>query len=140
VAGVAPEVVPTPRCTGGVVPTLKKRADFLRLAKGARVSAAAFAVQAGPAIAGAGRFGFTVTKKCGSAPARNRIRRRLRAAARAAYEAQPPGFDVVIHARPAVLAEPFDRLATGLTHAISKAERRLVNSPAIPAPTPSPSA
>jgi ribonuclease P protein component len=58
---------------------LRQRADFLAVANGARVNSAAFTLQGrlrddpGPI-----RVGFTVTKKNGNAPERNRIRRRLR--------------------------------------------------------------
>ena len=62
---------------------LRQRADFLAVANGARVNLAAFTLQGrlrddpGPI-----RVGFTVTKKNGNAPERNRIRRRLREAVR----------------------------------------------------------
>lgn len=75
---------------------LKKRADFLSVAKGARAGRRAFTLQAAkraPPIGPRGkpvktvaepvtepRVGFTVTKKVGNAVERNRIRRRLRAA------------------------------------------------------------
>ena len=58
---------------------LRQRADFLAVANGARANASAFVLQSlrrdddGPS-----RIGFTVTKKNGNAPERNRIRRRLR--------------------------------------------------------------
>ena len=58
---------------------LRQRADFLAVANGARVSSGAFVLQGrrrdddGPI-----RIGFTVSKKNGTAPERNRIRRRLR--------------------------------------------------------------
>jgi ribonuclease P protein component len=58
---------------------LRQRADFLAVADGTRAGSAAFILQSrrrddlGPI-----RFGFTVTKKNGTATERNRIRRRLR--------------------------------------------------------------
>ncbi|MET0905686.1 MAG: ribonuclease P protein component [Bradyrhizobiaceae bacterium] len=58
---------------------LRQRADFLAAAAGPRVNAPAFVLQrrhrddSGPI-----RVGFTVTKKNGTAPERNRIKRRLR--------------------------------------------------------------
>lgn len=58
---------------------LKQRADFLAAAASTRVNAPAFVLQrrhrddSGPV-----RVGFTVTKKNGTAPERNRIKRRLR--------------------------------------------------------------
>jgi len=61
---------------------LKKRAEFVEVAKGARLHRSAFSLQARlqrVACSGA-RVGFTVTKKTGNAVERNRIRRRLKAA------------------------------------------------------------
>jgi ribonuclease P protein component len=58
---------------------LKQRVDFLAAAASTRVNAPAFVLQrrhrddTGPV-----RVGFTVTKKNGTAPERNRIKRRLR--------------------------------------------------------------
>lgn len=58
---------------------LKQRVDFLAAAASSRVNAPAFVLQGrhrddtGPI-----RVGFTVTKKNGTAPERNRIKRRLR--------------------------------------------------------------
>ncbi len=58
---------------------LKQRADFLAAAKGAKVPAGAFVLQARERGDGApARFGFTVSKKVGNAVERNRVRRRLR--------------------------------------------------------------
>jgi len=58
---------------------LRQRADFVAAAASSRVNAPAFVLQqrhrddTGPI-----RVGFTVTKKNGTAPERNRIKRRLR--------------------------------------------------------------
>ena len=63
---------------------LRQRADFLAVANGARVNSPAFVLQSldrqnlGRDDSGPIRIGFTVTKKNGNAPQRNRIRRRLR--------------------------------------------------------------
>jgi ribonuclease P protein component len=48
------------------------------------------------------RFGFVVAKTVGGAVERNRVRRRLREAARSLAFA--PGFDVIVTARPAALS------------------------------------
>lgn len=54
------------------------------------------------------RVGFTVTKKIGKAVLRNRIRRRLREAARRVFpELATPGFDYVFIARPAAESRDF---------------------------------
>ncbi len=50
---------------------------------------------------GVPRIGFTVTKKVGKAVVRNRIRRRLKAAARCVFaDGAVSGFDYVVIARP----------------------------------------
>jgi len=77
---------------------MKRRADFLAAAKGTRASMPPFLVQARDRKdSAASRIGFTVTKKTGSAVERNRIRRRLRAAARTVVpSAGYQGFDYVL--------------------------------------------
>lgn len=65
---------------------LKKRSDFLRAATGRRVHGQGMTLlHRKPEMEDAPlRFGFTVTKKVGTATERNRIRRRLREAVRRA--------------------------------------------------------
>lgn len=76
------------------------------------------------------RFGFTVTKKIGTAVVRNRIRRRLREAVRiAAPAAAVPGTDYVLVARPEAINRPFDRLVRDIAGAIASARQ----APAEPA-------
>jgi ribonuclease P protein component len=97
---------------------LRRRADFIAVGRGLRMVRQGFVLQAlRGQVADAGRpprFGFTVTKKIGNAVVRNRIRRRLRAAARAAALHGAPGADYVLVARPAALTLPFDRLVSDL--------------------------
>ena len=92
---------------------LRQRADFLAAASGAKISAAAFVLQArrrtddGPA-----RFGFTVSKKVGNAVERNRVRRRLREVVRTARSNRiRTGHDYVLIGRRAALKLPFARIA-----------------------------
>lgn len=124
-SGDATDRDPAQGRSGPPVATLKLRADFVRLQKGVRRSTSVFGLQAGPSPVGAGRFGFTVTKKTGTATERNRIRRRLRAAAQRAAAGGAPDFDVVIVARRACLAEPFAALSHSLSAEIAAAARRL---------------
>ncbi len=81
---------------------LQKRPNFLRVAKeGKKWTSKSLILQAAPNNLGQARFGLTVTKKISkSAVVRNRIRRRLRAAA---FEILPgaakPGYDYVLIGR-----------------------------------------
>ena len=104
---------------------LKRRADFLAAAGGARASAPAFLVQARDRRDGAApRIGFTVTRKTGSAVERNRIRRRLRAAARDVLTAAGHhGFDYVLVARRPALAAPYGALVADLEQAVRRLHR-----------------
>lgn len=61
--------------------TLKKRRDFLRLARRKRIATAGFVLQMDRGEADKIRLGFTCSKKVGNAVARNRAKRRLRALA-----------------------------------------------------------
>lgn len=104
---------------------MKRRADFLAAAKGARASMPPFLVQARDRKdSAASRIGFTVTKKTGSSVERNRIRRRLRAAAR---EVVPSvgykGFDYVLVARRPALRAPFAALVADLQNAMIRLHR-----------------
>jgi ribonuclease P protein component len=107
---------------------LKKRAEFLTVARGDRVSRRGFVLQKGvPAAAmpeRAARFGFTVTKKNGNSPERNRIRRRLREAVRlAAAPHALAGSDYVLVGRRAALSQPFDALLSDLISSLNALAR-----------------
>lgn len=117
--------------------TLKKRCQFLKVRGGWRHATPAFvlegksrsATQGGkvsektseiPEIRGP-RFGFTVTKKLGGAVDRNRIRRRLKAAAeKAGVPLAQPSFDYVVVARRAALDRPFDTLLDDFAAALAR--------------------
>ena len=74
------------------------------------------------------RFGFTVTKKLGTAVVRNRIRRRLREIVREETGQQAlPGCDYVIVAREAALRRSASALRTDLATAILHVNRKLAN-------------
>jgi ribonuclease P protein component len=65
--------------------------------------------------------GFTVSRKVGNAVVRNRVRRRLRAAAAAVLSARArPGFDLVLIGRTAAMAHPFERLKRDLEAALGR--------------------
>lgn len=117
----------TLRAAPGSVPTLKLRSEFQGLAKGLRRNARAFTVLAGPAGREFARFGFTVTRKVGTATERNRIRRRLKAAVATLPAADRPDIDAVVIARRECLAHPFDRLCAELAAEIGAARRRIAD-------------
>jgi ribonuclease P protein component len=101
---------------------LRQRADFLAAATGLRAPVSGFVLQAldrredGPV-----RVGFTVSKKVGNSPERNRVRRRLRAMVRLAPPARMrPGHDYVLIGRRAALSLPFGRLIDDFTRALSR--------------------
>jgi len=89
---------------------IRKRADFLAAQAGERAGTPSFLLIRGKTPNGLGqmRAGFTVTKKLGKAVTRNRIRRRLREAARRALpEYGVAGYDYVLIARPAAQTRDF---------------------------------
>lgn len=109
---------------------LKRRREFLRIAaEGRKWASPGMIVQARrqDAVAGAAdrdegfRLGLTVSRKVGSAVARNRARRRLRAAA----ERVMPGHaradhDFVLIGRKETLTRPFAALVGDLQTALRK--------------------
>ncbi len=108
--------------------TLKKRRDFLAAARARRAHAASMIVQGRrrrggePTAPEAVRVGYTCSKKVGNAVARNRAKRRLRAAA---ADALPrlgrPGWDYVLIGRAEVTAaRPFPDLIRDLEKALAK--------------------
>ena len=111
---------------------LKRRADFLAAAKGLKVPAAAFVLQAREREdASPPRFGFTVSKKVGNAVERNRVRRRLREIVRLnAVMAPQPGHDYVLIGRRTALTLPFDRIASEFTGALKRAHGKRHTRPA----------
>ncbi|MGQ0681919.1 ribonuclease P protein component [Bradyrhizobium sp.] len=109
---------------------LRQRADFLAVANGARVSSAAFALQArrrddhGPI-----RVGFTVTRKNGTATERNRIRRRLRELVkRLDVISMRPHHDYVLVGRREALTRDFAVMLDDLRSALRRLDRKAFSS------------
>jgi ribonuclease P protein component len=110
---------------------LKSRADFLRAARTVRRTAAGLTLEACPtpekaAEPGQIRLGFTASRKVGNAVARNRAKRRLRAAAQRVLPLYGlVGNDYVLVARRQTLDIPFAKLIEDLTAALNTAHARL---------------
>ena len=108
---------------------LRRRADFQRASRGRRAHSEAFVLQASPRVesddAKGPRLGFTASKKVGGAVARNRIRRRLKEAARVASSLETlSDHDYVIVARREALSRSFDRLKADVQRAFGAIHSR----------------
>ena len=118
----------------GPLPRLRQRSDFLRVARHCRKWAAPGLVlqasrrspepdDAGKTGEQSVRVGFTVTKKLGNAVIRNRIRRRLRAAADQIMPAYAKrGYDYVVIGRAQTLSLSFSALMDDLETALRRTE------------------
>src|SRR5688572_1790656 len=94
---------------------LKRRSDFLRVAgTGKKWISPSVIVQCDTGSGEGVRFGLTATKKTGNAVVRNRIRRRLRAAANKVL-LDINNTDVVLIGRTATATCPFDQLVKDLS-------------------------
>jgi ribonuclease P protein component len=112
------------------LPHLKRRAEFVRVARSGRSSAAVGLVLQVLRRSGDGdmtersaslRLGVTASRKIGNAVERNRARRRLRSAARAVLpQLAAPGFDYVMIARRETLRRPFPNLVADLKDALKR--------------------
>ncbi|MFN4033577.1 MAG: ribonuclease P protein component [Fimbriimonadales bacterium] len=69
------------------------------------------------------RLGFVVGRRFGAHVQRNRVKRRLRAAARALWQQLPIGYDVVCVARGAARTAPIPQLQQQMQQAIDRAIR-----------------
>ena len=143
-AGPAP-VAPTltrPTLIRPTLTRLKRRADFLHAAKGKRWHGKALSLHAAPArgadlhnrvpqggvanegepregVPATARVGFTLTKKVGNAVVRNRARRRLREAVRAAGDLPAQaGYDYVVIGRIDAVRVPFAALRREIVRAL----------------------
>jgi ribonuclease P protein component len=102
---------------------LTRRTEFLTVAAGRRKSVApGLILQAHPQPATDGlRVGFTASRKVGNAVARNRARRRLRAAAAAVLPAHAArGHDYVVIARAGTLTRPYEALLEDLAAGLKR--------------------
>ena len=105
---------------------LRRRQDFDRVMRVPRVFAGrAIVAFATPNSSGGWRVGVTVSRRLRGPVKRNRLRRRLREAARASLLSPPgppagAGYDVVLIGRPAALELPLEALAEEAARVRSK--------------------
>jgi len=105
---------------------LRKRADFLRLARARRTAAGGLVLQAAPTPEDSGdgsamRVGFTASKKVGNAVVRNRAKRRLRALVREVLaDSGTPGHDFVLIARQTTPSRPYAELRRDLLFSLKR--------------------
>jgi len=108
---------------------LKKRAEFLRVAKGVRRVEGAITLEACPAPDAPDspcRVGFTASRKVGNAVVRNRAKRRLRAAASQLLPLLGRmGHDYVLVARASTGTRDFKALLADVTAALKSAHQKL---------------
>ncbi len=114
---------------------LTKRAEFLRVARGRRktampglvLQAAAWPPESGETAPTTAqqyqiRVGYTASRKVGNAVARNRAKRRLRAAVALVMGEARAATDYVVIARKGTLVRPFDRLTADLEQALRRVD------------------
>jgi ribonuclease P protein component len=107
---------------------LRLQGDFDRLrSKGVRLECGSFFLNAGRAPAGGpARLGIVVAKKqLPKAVDRNRAKRLLREAFRAAGPALPAGWDIVLVARRSLPGQPLARLVAALREGVARARESL---------------
>ena len=102
---------------------IKKRAEFLKIqGKGRKWVSHGLILQTAPNEAGEKRIGYTVSKRVDkSAVRRNRIKRRLRAAAADVLSSGAlEGHDYILVGRPQTLIRPYEALCDDLRWCLRK--------------------
>lgn len=113
---------------------LTRRSEFVEAAKGLRVNARAFSLQAvRRGSPGEARFGFTATKKTGNAVERARMRRRLKEVIRTTQGLPVrDGHDYVFVARREALSISFADLSAEIARALAEVGTKLERKPREP--------
>ena len=106
---------------------LTRRGEFLRTRAGRSWASRSLVLQAHARRADdacGARFGFTATKRLGSAVRRNRARRRLKEAVRLiGPDCAQPGYDYVVIARRGTLTQAFSDIVKELETALRKVHK-----------------
>lgn len=114
-----------PGPTGEQPGRLRRRSQFLAVARGVRAATPSLVLQALRHDGDEPRIGFTTSRKVGNAVERNRARRRLREAARAIAPAYArPDHDYVIVGRRATLSAEYASILHDLTRAFARAHKQ----------------
>lgn len=125
---------------------LRKRSEFVAMRSGKRQHSASFVLQSlmhtqaeipsAPKISSI-RVGYTVTKKVGNAVVRNRVKRRLRAAAQIAMPIDGLiGHDYVLIGKHAALHSKFETLVSELHSSLNRVHRNSQTTPIRPGKKP----
>ncbi len=111
------------------IEVLKKRKDFVRVAKGVSVVTPTLVVQAAQNFSDDNsiiRVGYTTTKKIGKATIRNRTRRRMRAVVSEVFPSKADvNTDYVLIGRWNTAVCPFDLLKKNLEKALNNISKDL---------------
>jgi len=114
------------------IQVLKKRKDFLRVAKGIRKVMPSVILQAAPCLCKEicePKVGYTATKKIGKAHIRNKTRRRMRAAVAEVFPKYAKNnIEYVLIGRWNTAICPFELLKQNLAKAVEEISKELENA------------
>jgi ribonuclease P protein component len=108
---------------------LRKHADYQRAYEaGRKRQSASMSWFLAPGIPDGPRVGLTAGKVLGKAHERNRIKRRMKEALRRHLDLLPPGCDLILHPRRAVLTMDFKKLEAEIVRILQQATAEATRS------------